>query len=167
MSSSQTVIADKQTASDFYNCDYTTDSPDHRRLTGDTKLRQNMSIKISANNIGFCVREEFFKLRLKLLFQTVFCFCAKDSRVRRSLCPGERAYSKLFKWKQRIFCLLKMKYNDIVLHLDMKLKRNKMQHIILEVSTRGASCALNSSSCQMKLAIDSTASYRATNYAPE
>lgn len=58
-----------------------------------TKLRQNMSIKIS-NNIGFCVHKEFFKLSshsdslklgLILLFQIMFRFYTEEENVEKKI----------------------------------------------------------------------------------
>lgn len=71
----------------------------------------------------------------------MFCFTLKKSS---STTAKWIATGKLFKWKQRIFSFTSVwKKRKITTSycIDKKLKRNKMQHIILEASTRAASWA--------------------------
>lgn len=108
---------DKQSAVDLPQS-LSLPKPHHRHPT---KLRQNMSIKIS-NNIGFCVHEEFFKLRErdrgKIIISNHVLFL---HRTRRGGGGGggrgerKKVLNALFallhsKWKHEEF--FAMKYND-------------------------------------------------------
>lgn len=116
------------------------------------KLRRNMSIKISSN-IGLCVQKEFFKprscsllsVRLEIIISNHVCFYIKKKEKILSnalFSHFHRCDGELLKWKQRIF-YSQWKWNITTSYcIDKKLKRNKKQHIILDFSTRVASCVL-------------------------